>query len=1101
MELGKYRRLGTSVLLMTWAMFGEAAPLAADAPAVAERKSDMQPSEVIKRFGSSAFRQVAAQIAYSPDGRWLIAASYQNVKLFDAKTGELGPRCMVKYGPIELTYSPDRQSLAIHDARGLTVWEPKVGALPQRTFDQPDYRKGFIRESVASPDGQWRAAAHPQEIWVTTWDKFEPIHRIPFKEHFPSLAMGNEGKWVAASNGRSKVVKIWTAPQFDSPLEWTAARTPIRTVATSPDGETLYAGGIDGSIQAWNVKEGREVFKMPSAQRSAINSLVFSPEGKHLAAASQDVVLIEIATRRLAFRVPLEDSVPAPRIAFSPDGKTLAIAPNTRPIELWDVEAGKVIHKSTDPAIENVFATKDRRLFGSYTDGSVSLWSQRTGQRVESFPIYPWPKEQGHHAGDALLHGTEQLILKTPKGELGYRDLSLGQQDFEPLGSMPYYDFHATYRNGRAMQLHYLGPGFFRLRTFPVTIGDRTPRLLWELKASASPYLQWEFSQDGQVLAASFADRSVFVWSTQTGNLIHRLKLDQTPKRMLLNSSGGLLAITFDESIAVWDLKAGQEIQKYPAPKSEKHMVAFGNKQKFLAVSTPDEPIRLWSLEIGNEILALPAPDSRAMAMVFSPDDKTLAVGFQDKTIGLYDLDKKEEIQLLEGHSGQVTCLEFDPQGSRLISGSKAPEASVWEVKTGQRLSAKKQLMREIREVHWSADGSHVFVVDESNRFTRFTALKDDAVSYHVAGSRSLYPKDFAYSKSSEFLAVAFDLGIRIMDGNGQEQPFLRENNVKRVEWSDDGRVLMAASDDLFGFDVDLQKELYRVPADKLGSQVSAMAKSPDGRTVATGHSGTKVSFWDPKTGQLIREFSLPDKSTIESLQFSRDGRLIFGFSRTSYLVIEVESGLVWFQKPNGPDPDTSFAVMGRDMLLSAEPLGTARLWSFAQGPKTGPSQPTEQLWESLSTTDGPTVARSMFALADGGDETVAFLADHLPGVPVPAEKVIALITDLADEAPAKRRRASEELRSLGKQARPHLETALKSENLSPRVRLRIRLLLSARDSAVSPELLAGRAIQLLEWIATPKAKALLEKWASESTGQLAREAQAALARLTPSKP
>jgi hypothetical protein len=336
------------------------------------------------------------------------------------------------------------------------------------------------------------------------------------------------------------------------------------------------------------------------------------------------------------------------------------------------------------------------------------------------------------------------------------------------------------------------------------------------------------------------------------------------------------------------------------------------------------------------------------------------------------------------------------------------------------------------------------------------------------------------------------------LENTGREWPFIREDNVRRVEWADKGRILMAASADLFGIDVEQEKEVYRIPADKLVGGITAMEKSPDGRLVATGHSTQSVMLWDPRTGQLIRTMSLPPDGSVESLQFSTDGRLIFAFSKLSYVVFEVESGLVWLHKPNNPhEPDVAFCPMGPDTLLSAESQGTARLWSWT--PDLNPSQglPFKDLWDALASNDGATVCRSMFALAMRGDDAVAFLTRQLPLASASPEKVAALIKDLDHEAPAQRRKVSEQLRALGAQVKPHLEEALETTDLSPRLRSRIQFLLTAQPAGASPELLSTRAVQLLEWIATPKAQTLLEEWAKRPNEPLGREAQAALGRLS----
>ena len=572
------------------------------------------------------------------------------------------------------------------------------------------------------------------------------------------------------------------------------------------------------------------------------------------------------------------------------------------------------------------------------------------------------------------------------------------------------------------------------------------------------------------------------------------------PRRIRLNPNGETLAVAFDESVTLWDLKTGKQSLKFQVPKSQNHRLAFGTQAKILAVSTPDQPFQLFNLETGKETLTLPAPDFPATVMTFSADDKSLAVGHRDKTIGLFDLDKKQEARVLEGHTGPITALSFNTDGSMLLSGSKSPEVLVWDLATGKRLSSKTMTQKEaVTQVSWFAEENEALVVQGHKQFELYSALEDKAKSYTGGGYRSLSLEDFAYCPETETLAVGSNLGIRILENVGRELPFLREDNVRHVAWAAGGRTLVAASADLFGFDMKQEKEAYRIPAAKLSGPITAMEVSPDGRTVATGHGTQGISVWDAKTGQSIRTMTRPGESSVESLQFSADGRLIFAFSRLSYVVFEVESGLVWFHKPNsGYEPDVALAVMGRDALLSAESQGTAWLWSWAPDLKATQGTPAEDLWDALAANDGATVCRSMFALANRGDDAVAFLARQLPLAPPTPEKIAALIKDLDSEVPVARRKASEELRRLRLQAKPHLEKALKNEDLSPRLRSRIQFLLTAQPAGASPELLSVRAVQLLEWIATPKARALLEEWSKKTEEPLGREAHAALRRLAP---
>jgi hypothetical protein len=129
--------------------------------------------------------------------------------------------------------------------------------------------------------------------------------------------------------------------------------------------------------------------------------------------------------------------------------------------------------------------------------------------------------------------------------------------------------------------------------------------------------------------------------------------------------------------------------------------------------------------------------------------------------------------------------------------------------------------------------------------------------------------------------------------------------------------------------------------------------------------------------------------------------------------------------------------------------------------------------------------------------QTVAFLRQHLkPARPPDVQRLRALIADLDSARFAVREKAQRELEGVGEGAVPSLRKAL-AGNPSPEVRRRMESILK-KPPKVSPETLrAIRAVEVLENIATPDARRLLESLAEGAPeAGLTRQAKAALARL-----
>jgi hypothetical protein len=133
--------------------------------------------------------------------------------------------------------------------------------------------------------------------------------------------------------------------------------------------------------------------------------------------------------------------------------------------------------------------------------------------------------------------------------------------------------------------------------------------------------------------------------------------------------------------------------------------------------------------------------------------------------------------------------------------------------------------------------------------------------------------------------------------------------------------------------------------------------------------------------------------------------------------------------------------------------------------------------------------------LAGAPTESVAFLKEHLPPVAAPDPKRVApLLAALDSSQFAERNKAMEDLEKLSLGVEPALRKAL-AEKPSLEVRQRIEQVLERLAGA--PRLRALRAIEVLEHIATPKARQLLTSLAKGAAGSVpTQEAQASLRRL-----
>jgi hypothetical protein len=238
------------------------------------------------------------------------------------------------------------------------------------------------------------------------------------------------------------------------------------------------------------------------------------------------------------------------------------------------------------------------------------------------------------------------------------------------------------------------------------------------------------------------------------------------------------------------------------------------------------------------------------------------------------------------------------------------------------------------------------------------------------------------------------------------------------------------------------------------------VALSPDSQWLTAGTLNGGIRVWDMKTGKLLGDVSGHEGATM-ALAFSPDGlRLASGSEDTTVLIWEV-------------------AELVR--LAAAVP---------------SPGE-LATLWEQIGDVD-PAKARKPMAGMVRHTGTVKFLDEHLHTVAAVDAKAIAALIDGLD-APkfAQRDKARLELEKLAGIARPALEARL-SLKLTLEARQRIVALLARLDAPVedADTLRALRGVELLEWIATPAARSVLERLAAGAAGhRLTEDANAALGR------
>jgi WD40 repeat protein len=285
------------------------------------------------------------------------------------------------------------------------------------------------------------------------------------------------------------------------------------------------------------------------------------------------------------------------------------------------------------------------------------------------------------------------------------------------------------------------------------------------------------------------------------------------------------------------------------------------------------------------------------------------------------------------------------------------------------------------------------------------------------------------------------------------------------------------------------------------------LAFSADGKLVAT--YGTEIRVFEVATLQPV--LTIPGKAREHgkylAIALAHDGRILAieqdrpqqaGYSLHQILPqrtpVAIPRKDLW--------PDVSVFSANADLLATATHVKNVLVWDVNRllGKQSQEAAPMgqdriEELWATLGGDAAPAYeAICKFVQSPKG--VVAFLKDRLK--PVERRDLSALIAELDSDSFPVRQAASTKLAQLGFQAEPALRAA-SSNHRSLEFAQRVDDLLKTLDGHPIPpdELRSRRSIQVLEYIGTAEAEALLQHLATgDPDVRLTQEASEAIRRL-----
>jgi WD40 repeat protein len=368
-------------------------------PAKETAQADL-PGQASVQLGNSRFRTEASDLAFLPDGKTIVSASWrQGIKYWDLASGRA--RLRVRASADRMRMSADRRRLVTQDtydrdSTSLQVFNAADGErIANVKWPVP---KSTIVESLQAVTNDGTAAILSDvEGRVSIRDLATGRvlkERVISPREVEHIAVSPNGALLAISTDSNQLF-LWEW-RSEKPPEALGEHRRYLGVAFSPDGKRLAAGGdTKQDVRIFNVETHalERSLRDPNAKFLRVDDLIFTPDGKQLAAANgiglihgfvAGILVWDAESGALKQRFTVSGAQPR-RLALSTDGKLLA-APMGRSLQVWNLQTGQTIgdetagHTAAVSALD--FSRNGDRIVTASDDGTARIWNAVTGREL-----------------------------------------------------------------------------------------------------------------------------------------------------------------------------------------------------------------------------------------------------------------------------------------------------------------------------------------------------------------------------------------------------------------------------------------------------------------------------------------------------------------------------------------------------------------------------------------------------------------------------------------------------------------------------------------------------------------------------------------------
>ena len=589
-------------------------------------------------------------VEFSPDGHFLASGGFdKTIKIWDFKTGKIIKTFRGHHNSVfKLLFSHDGKRLAS------AGWDyvVKLWDLEQSkellTFKE---HRSFVLSLDFSPnDSQIVSCGGDEQIFIWEANTGKVVRNLQGHDRAVTDVKFNHKMDFLLSCGQDQSIRFWNL-ETGLLIKVIREKNFLTSLCFSPDSQSIVvASGKPAVIIKPFRQREMELDKKQDTVLPPGNLIkklkVYQILDTVQVNDSLQIIEKVISGRRLRTFTGHSDKIN--KVVYSPDGKHIASASNDKTIKIWDAETGKLVKNLVGQVsgIKSAVVSRDGKFMLTFSGNffaqspyTIKLWDIYNAEQLQTFK----PSKQRltciDISSDGQIIATGDALRRVKLWKVGkyksFRTFRGHSQKVNRVKFFPSGKYVSSVSNDGS-----------------VCIWETDSRkLLFKLQEHRGRVLALDICPSKALFATGGIDKKIIIWKYNT-YLWLRVKVKQViaahqgaVQALAFSPNGSLLASgSGDRTIKIHKTSDGELIQSLEGDNQWVSSLSFSNDGKYLAANIAHKKIKIWEIQSGELLTTLKAHKQFVEAVKFVPHSHLLLSASHDASVKLWDWKKSEEL-------------------------------------------------------------------------------------------------------------------------------------------------------------------------------------------------------------------------------------------------------------------------------------------------------------------------------------------------------------------------------------------------------------------------------------------------------------------------